>query len=196
MQKKKILIILGHPNKNANCGSFADAYEAGAKEGGHEVKRINIGDLAFDPILHKGYLEIQQLEPDLVTAQEDIKWADHLVIIHPIWWGGMPAIFRGFFERIWVPHFAYVFRKEGFFKGILWDKLLKAKTARIIIAMDNWPLFAQIQFGDTTHELKRCVLGFAGIRARVTSIGGMKFMSDVKKETWRTKLHAIGKKGK
>ncbi len=196
MEKKKILVLLGHPNKNANCGSFADAYEAGAKEGGHEVKRINIGDLAFDPILHKGYLEIQQFEPDLVTAQETIKWADHLVIVHPIWWGGMPALFRGFFERMWMPGFAYRFHKTGLFKGYLWDKLLKEKTAHIIIAMDNYPLIAKIQFGDTTHELKRCILGFAGIRAKVTSIGGMKFMNEEKKANWKAKLHAMGKRGR
>lgn len=195
MVRKKILVLVGHPNRGTHCEAFADAYEAGAKKSEHETKRINLADLSFDPILHKGYLAVQDLEPDLKSAQEAIAWADHLVIVHPIWWGGMPALFRGFFERIWLPGFAYHFHKEGLFKGILWEKLLKTKTARIVISMDNWPLLAKIQFGDTTHELKRCILGFAGVRASVTAIGGIKFMSDTKKEKWRKRLFDMGFQG-
>lgn len=192
----RILILLGHPNKNANGGSFADSYEVGAREGGHEVRRINIGELQFDPILHKGYLEIQKLEPDLARAQEDIKWADHLVIIHPIWWGNMPAIFKGFFERVWLPGFAYRFRKEGILKGYLWDKLLIHKSAHIIVTMDNYRLFARFLVGDVTATLRRAVLGFAGVAPiRVTKISGMKFMGEGKKARWKRTMWKWGKKG-
>ncbi len=192
----KILVLLGHPNKLANGGSFADAYEAGAREAKHEVRRINVGDLQFDPILHKGYLEIQQLEPDLARAQEDIKWADHLVIIHPIWWGNMPAILKGFFERVWLPGFAYRFKKEGVMKGYLWNKLLIHKSAHIIVTMDNYPILAQFLVGDVTATLRRAVLGFSGVwPIKVTKIGGMKFMSDVKKARWKRRMWKYGKKG-
>ncbi|MEK7129079.1 MAG: NAD(P)H-dependent oxidoreductase, partial [Patescibacteria group bacterium] len=83
MTKKKILILLGHSDNETTCGSFATAYEEGAKETGYEVKRVNLGDLKFDPILHKGYKVIQELEPDLLALQNDFRWAEHIVLFYP-----------------------------------------------------------------------------------------------------------------
>ena len=80
-KKKKIFILLGNPDSETYSESLAKAYEEGAKEAGHEVRRVNLGDITFDPILHKGYKVIQELEPDLITIQKNIQWADHFVIV-------------------------------------------------------------------------------------------------------------------
>ncbi len=92
MTHKKVFILLGHPDTDTLSGSFASAYEEGALQGGHEVRRMNLGDMQFDPILHKGYKVIQPLEPDLKTFIENVKWCDHLVIVYPNWWSTMPAL--------------------------------------------------------------------------------------------------------
>jgi putative NADPH-quinone reductase len=56
-----------------------------------------------------------------------------LVWIHPVWWGGLPAITKGFIDRLFLPGMAYKYRDNS----ILWDKLLKGKTARIITTLDQ-----------------------------------------------------------
>jgi NAD(P)H dehydrogenase (quinone) len=183
--KKKILVFLGQEDKETFCGDLADHYEKGAREAGAEVKRINIGDLKFDPLLHKGYKEIQALEPDLAMVQEAIKWCDHFVLIYPMWWSAMPAILKGMIDRMFLPGFAYHF----FHNGMGWTKLLKGRSADVFITMDSWPMVQRFLFGDSTNEISRAILGFAGIHpVKVKKIGPVKTMSDAKKESWKEEM--------
>ena len=85
--KPRILVILGHPDGASFCGALAEAYAKGAREAGAEVDLLRLGDLDFDPVLRKGYREVQLLEPDLLEAQERVTWAQHLVFVYPTWWG-------------------------------------------------------------------------------------------------------------
>lgn len=190
MNKKKIFILLGHPDKETKSGYFADSYEKGAREAGHEVKRINIGDLKFDPILHKGYKEIQMLEPDLITVQESIKWCDHFVVFYPSWWSTMPALLKGMFDRMWLPGFAFNFNKDKF--G--WIKRLKGRSALVVVCSDSHPIIARIIMGDSTNEIKRGVLKFAGFSpVNILKVGPLKNISQKKKEKWSKELFELGK---
>jgi len=189
--KKKITIIIGHPDKNTYCGELARRYEKGAKEAGHEVRVVAIGDLKFDPILHYGYKVIQPLEPDLIKVQEDIKWAEHLVIVYPNWWGTMPALLKGMFDRMILPGFAFRFHKNGY----MWDKLLSGRSAHVYITMDSPPLIARMMFGDNANEIKRDILGFIGFSpVSITKIGAIKMMSDDERVHWLEKVEKHGKK--
>lgn len=78
---KNILVILGHPDADSFCGALAQRYIKGAQAAGHEVRQLEVGKLAFDPVLHQGYAAIQPLEPDLLAAQEAITWAQHIVLV-------------------------------------------------------------------------------------------------------------------
>ena len=191
MKIKKVYVFLGHTDKQSACGYFADAYENAAREAGHEVRRANIGDLQFDPILHSGYKVIQELEPDLKQVQEDIKWADHIVIVYPNWWSSMPAILKGFFDRTFLPGFAYHFNKNH----TTWHKLLKGKTGRVIVTMDNWPCLARFLFGDYTNEIRRAILGFSGIHpVRVNKIGPIHKFTPHKMEHWHKEIKKLGRR--
>ena len=194
---KKIFILLGNTDRETSAGSFADEYEMGAKEAGHNVHRINIGELSFDPILHKGYKEIQELEPDLLRVQEEIKWADHIVILYPNWWCSMPAILKGMFDRIWLPSFAFNFKKdkEGNRTSKL-IKLFKGKSARVIVTTGSHPIMIWFHFGDFTNEIMRGILGFSGISpVRLTTLGPSEGATEKCKEQWRNKVYKLGKRG-
>ena len=161
MQHSRIFILLGHSSTESLCGAVASAYELGALEAGHEVRRMNMGEMRYDPILHAGYQKIQELEPDLQTFQANVRWADHLVIVYPNWWSAMPAGLKGIFDRAWLPGFAYNFYKDG---RLGWQKRLKGKSARIITLSNAHPWLTWLFFGEFTNELSRATLGFAGIR--------------------------------
>ncbi|MEW6470549.1 MAG: NAD(P)H-dependent oxidoreductase, partial [Bacteroidota bacterium] len=90
---KKILIIQGHPDAESFCFVLGEAYKRAALKSGADVKEIIVRELDFNPNLQFGYRKRTELEPCLVEAQEKIRWADHIVIIHPVWWGSLPAIF-------------------------------------------------------------------------------------------------------
>ncbi|MEX0930437.1 MAG: NAD(P)H-dependent oxidoreductase [Candidatus Paceibacterota bacterium] len=185
-----VYILVGHPSPDKTfCDAIADAYERGARERGYAVIRQDIAKLTFDPILHKGYEVVQELEPDLVEVQKNIKWADHIVLIYPNWWSSMPALLKGLFDRIWLPGFAYHFHRFS------WTMLLKGRTARLIITLDNHPIIASLVFGDYTDEVQNTLLEFAGIRPTdVSSFGSLKFRSERGRQRLLAKAYRMGRR--
>lgn len=188
-QKKKIFILLGHPDNDSFNWTLAEEYTRGAEEAGHEVRRMNLGEMQFDPILRHGYRSIQELEPDLKSFQENVSWCDHFVIFYPTWWSTMPALLKGIFDRAWLPGFAYKFTSS-----YTWQKLHKGKTARVVITSDNIPFAQYILFGDTSNEISRAILGFAGFKVRVKKFGSLKhFGSTGRRERIKSKVYNFGK---
>ena len=196
-RKKKIVILLGHPDSGPTLsGEIALLYEMAAKKAGHEVRRFNVGDLKFDPVLHKGYKAIQELEPDLKALQAAINWCNHFVIVYPNWWCTMPALLKGIFDRIWLPAFAFSMRKNKQSLPVFgWKKLLKGKTARVFVLSGTHPFFLWLLMGDYTNEIKRSVLWFAGFKAKVSRFGPSDQVPEWKKNEWRRKTARLGKLG-
>lgn len=196
MASKKIYILLAHPtpdNFDATfSGALASTYEKAAREAGHEVVRCNLGQLSFDPILHRGYKEIQELEPDLKDVQKDMDWADHLVIIYPNWWNTMPALLKGLFDRMWLPGFAFNFDKINH-KVV---QRLKGKTARVVIASGTYPAWKiRWLYGDFKNEIQRGILEFAGIKTKVTTFGPCEHVEGEQKRLWLEEIEYLGRKG-
>lgn len=188
---KKIFILQGNPVEDGMCDVLSRVYADGATKAGYSVRILSISDLKFDPILHDGYTKIQELEPDLIKVQENIKWCDHFVLFYPMWWSAMPALLKGMFDRMWLPGFAFHFKKNG----MGWTALLKGKTGRVIITMDSWPMVSRFFFGDSTNEIDQAILEFAGIKpTRVQKIGPVKTMSEKTKNYWKEKMQKWGAK--
>jgi NAD(P)H dehydrogenase (quinone) len=188
---KKILIINGHPNAESFNNGLFEAYKKGARTTGAEIREIVIKDLQFNPNLQFGYQKRTELEPDLLDAWEKIKWADHLVWVHPVWWGGLPAITKGFIDRLFLPGFVFQNRENS----VWWDKLLTGKTGHIITTMDQPGWYYWLVFGQgSINQLKKSTLEFCGVKpVKVTRIGPIKNSTLSWREKWLEKVEKMGK---
>jgi len=192
---RRIVVIDGHPDSRTERYGHAlvDVYVKGAEAAGHTVRRFALGALEF-PLLRTKEEHDRGVVPAAIRpCQEAITWAEHIVLVYPLWLGAPPALVKGFLEQLLRPGFAY--RIHGAGKV---DKLLKGKSARVVVTM-GMPAFAyRWYFGaHSLKNLKRNILGFCGIRPiNVTLIGMIYGMSDAGRKRWLTQLHELGREGR
>lgn len=193
---KRITIIQGHPDAQARhfCHALADEYAKGAEDGGHEVRRIEVATLDFPLLRTKEDFE-QGAPPDVIKqGQEAIGWANHLVIIYPLWLGDMPALLKAFLEQALRPGFAFEYQKSG---GMA-KKLLTGKSARIVVTM-GMPAFVYrwIFFAHSLKSLRRNTFWFCGIGPiRSTIIGSIEGMAEKHRLEWLDEMRELGELGK
>lgn len=189
---KNILIINGHPNKESLVFALTEAYQKGAIESGAAISVIHISDLNFNPNLQYGYRKRMELEPDLLESLEKIKAADHLVWLHPVWWGGMPAMMKGFIDRLFLPGITFKYKENS----VWWDKLLKGKTARIITTLDQPSWYYWLMFGrPSVNQLKKSVLEFCGVKpVKVTYVAIVKTSTAQLRAKWINNIYKLGLK--
>ncbi len=186
---KNILIINGHPNKASFCNALAESYFKGAQTSANTVELLNVRDMQFDLSLKDGYSRISELAPDVKMAQEKIKWANHIVIIHPVWWGSVPALLKGFFDAVLLPGFAFKYRQDS----PMWDKLLKGKTGHIIYTSDTpiW-LYKYFFSAPSVNQVKNRTLQFCGITpVKVTAIAPIRKSTDHFRKQWLDKVERM-----
>ncbi len=191
---KKILIINGHPNAESFNFGIAESYKNGALASNAQVENIVIADLKFNPNLQFGYQKRTELEPDLLDAWQKIQNAEHLVWIHPVWWGGLPAITKGFIDRLFLPGMAFQYRENS----VWWDKLLKGKTAHIITTLDQPSWYYRLFFGrPSVNQLKKSTLEFCGVKpVKVSYIGIIKGSEESQRKKWLEKVYNFGLQNK
>ena len=188
----RTLVVLGHPRTDSYCGSLARSYVEGARDVGVDVRLLSLGDLEFDPHVQTECPSDQPLEPDLEDAAAQIQWADHLVFVYPNWWGTMPALLKGFFDRVFMPGFAFEYFEDG--DGAGHRKLLDDMTAELVVTMDVPPwVYRWIQREPGTNAVKRATLGYSGIRTtRTTYLGPIETSTADRRRRWLERIERLG----
>ncbi len=189
---QKIVVILGHPAADSLCGALASSYVQSARAVGAEVRMLALGALRFNPVLGAGHYGDQPLEPDLLAAQADLLWAEHLVWVYPIWWGAMPALMKGFIDRVLLPGFAFKYRQGS----SLWDKLLQGRSAELLVTMDSPPwYFRWVTRMPGHHQMKKAILEFCGISpVRVHNFGPVRTAGEDRRLQWLNRAAQLGAK--
>jgi NAD(P)H dehydrogenase (quinone) len=108
----KTLIIHTHPNPQSYNGSLFRAVRQTLQTSGHELQVLDLYAEQFDPVLSLPERTAYMREPGWVEARvqnhvDALRWAEHLVFVHPTWWYGPPAMLKGWLERVWLPGVAF-----------------------------------------------------------------------------------------
>ncbi|WPZ33350.1 NAD(P)H-dependent oxidoreductase [Thalassobaculum sp. OXR-137] len=187
---KRIFIWVAHPKADSLCKGLADAYQSGAQETGSEVRRMDLSAMTFD-LNTDGYgADAPPLEPDLIAWQEAVAWADHILVVHPYWWGSMPTKAKSVIDRALAPGFAFKYHR----RGLAWDKLLTGKTADVMITSDTPPLLdTLIYWRPGRRVMRHQILGFCGVKTRrAVQFGPVKTATPEKIDGWIARSRKLG----
>jgi putative NADPH-quinone reductase len=192
---RRIVVIQGHPDPERRfCRALADAYAQGAAETGHQVRRLDVARLEFPILRTKGDFESGAPPEAVRQCQEAIGWAEHLLIVYPLWLGSMPALLKAFLEQVFRPGFA----TAGEASRGTWKKLLTGKSARIVVTMGMPALVYRWYFrAHSLKSLERNVLGFCGIGPlRETLIGMVEAKSEAKRLADLHRMRQLGRRAR
>ncbi|MCG2710765.1 MAG: NAD(P)H-dependent oxidoreductase [Candidatus Omnitrophica bacterium] len=120
----KYLIVYAHPNPKSFNHAVKERVEAALKKQGEKYSVRDLYLLKWNPVLGGADFNVSGKEKtpeDIKTEQQYIKEADVLIVIHPIWWFGMPAVLKGYIDRVFSAGFAYEYGPQGI-KGLLSGK--------------------------------------------------------------------------
>ena len=188
----KVLLVQGHPDRAARHfgHALAEAYLQGAREKGHQTRVLEVAAIEFPLVASAAEWQAGASAPAILEAQRAIAWADHLVIVFPLWLGDMPARLKGFLEQVLRPGFAIGEAKPG----RLPQKLLKGRSARIVVTMGMPAFFYRLVYrSHSVKSLKRNILEFCGVSpVRASLIGMVEGESASAHETWLAKMRLLG----
>lgn len=169
---RKILIIDAHPDpaRERLVHALAEQYASAARIGGHLAEVVRLCDLEL-PWLRSAKEFASPPVATIGAQQERFRWADHVVIIYPLWLGSMPALLKAYLEQVLRPGFAFAYGKG---KGLP-KKLLAGKSARIVVTMGMPSLFYRLYYrSHSVRSLARNILGFVGFKpVKVSLIGNV-----------------------
>lgn len=195
MSMKRIFILNGHPAAASLSKSMSETYAQAARNAGLDVRITHIHDLDFEMDFGLiGYGNQKPLEPDLEAIQQDIEWAQHIVLATPMWWGGLPAKLKGLIDRAFLPGWAFDTRtlKMGMPKP-----LLDGRTGRIIVTSDTPDfLFGVFYRKALFRQIKGQIFHFVGIKPlKITHFSPAGKAGPAKFSQWLNKVEEMGRRG-
>ena len=196
---RRILVVVGTPLPDTLTHALAGAYLEGARGAGAEVRVI---DLARDPIPDHPRVRDQlrvprtdadlALDPDVARYLDDVLWADHLVVLHPQWWGTVPAALKAFIDRVFLSGGTFRYRE----RSAVSDRLLSGRTARVVMTMDSPRFWNHLVYRNAAEtSLTRATLGYCGVRTiGVTRFSPVRFSDDAARGAWLDRVRHLGEK--
>jgi len=195
----RILVVFNHPYEKSYCSAILASVQKGLERAGHELDLIHLDRDEFDPVMRSRDLKafvLARTDPEGADALLDeqvrdykirIQQADHIVFIFPIWWELMPAIMKGFIDKLIFPGIVYDYNDSG---TRMHCRLENLSGVTMITTM-NTPSFAyRLIFGNAVKKaLLTGTFWKIGVKNREWfNLSGVKFASNQKRQKWLSKI--------
>jgi putative NADPH-quinone reductase len=191
----RTVVVFNHPYEGSFCNAVLEAVLTGIRRAGHEADLLHLDRDGFDPVMRaadlKGFKEGAPVDPKVLEYRERLEQADHLVLIFPIWWELMPAMTKGFIDKVIFPGVAYDYDTSGRWPRMVkrWQRL---KGVTLITTMNTHSFFYRLVFG---NAIKKALftgtfwkMGYG--RRKWINLNMVKFVAETKRKKWLGQIEA------
>jgi len=176
----KYLIIYAHPDIESHARITLQELESRLKELKKDYEVIDLYKIKFDPALSAHEMtnrNPEEANEQVKEFQQKITAAKILIFIYPVWWNGMPAMMKGFIDRVFSSGFAFKYVNK------IPRRLLKGRKAIVFTTTGTNKLLSCLFLGNRWKTIvAKDMLRFFGIKAKVYHIGNAYKLTDSNKE--------------
>lgn len=190
----KVLVVYAHPYKKSLNHAILEAFLEGLKEGAHEGDLIDLNQDEFNPVLNEGSLALyskgETTDSKVLNYQNRIKNAQYVVFIFPIWWANIPAVLKGFIDKVFLPLFAF---KKG--KRFPIPLLKCLKGAAVFSTMSSPKIFTNLWLRNPVKQsFVKGTLKFSGIKkVKNFNLSMVDRLNDKRAKKWLGKVRKFAK---
>ncbi len=183
----RVVIIFNHPYEGSYCNAILNSVKSGLEKGGHDIDIMHLDKDEFNPVMTAedllAFRNKQSIDAQAIEYVKRIKAADHLIFIFPIWWELMPALMKGFIDKVIFPGELYDYRSSGYSMVTLMKNI---KSTTVITTMNTPSIMYKLLYGNAIKKaLIKGTLKKTGCKnVKWLSLNMVKASSKEKKVKW------------
>jgi putative NADPH-quinone reductase len=166
----RVLVVYCHPVPESFAAAAHQVVLQALSAAGHEVTDVDLYAECFDPVMSRqerlDYLNTARNERLVQRYDDQLAVAESLVLVYPAWWYGMPAMLKGYFDRVWLPGVAFDVTPDGKVKT---DRLKRLRCVLVVTTYGGSWWLVRVALGDPARKLiSRAVRSLCAPDCKVT----------------------------
>ena len=166
----RVLVIYCHPVAESFAASAHATVLQALADAGHEVTDVDLYAENFDPVMSRqerlDYLNTDRNERPVKRYDDQLEWAEALVLVYPSWWYGMPAMLKGYFDRVWLPGVAFDVLADG---TVSTERLQRLRRIVVVTTYGGSWWMVRLALGDPARKvIGRAVRALCGRGCKVS----------------------------
>lgn len=189
----RVVIVFNHPYEGSYCNAILNSVKSGLDKAGHEVDVIHLDNDKFNPVMTGedllAFKNKKSIDAQAIEYIQRVKAADHLVFIFPIWWELMPALMKGFIDKVIFPGETYDYTSSGYGMVTLMKNL---KSITVITTMNTPAIMYKLIYGDAIKKalIKGTFKKMGCKKVKWLSLNMVKMSSKDKRVKWLQQIES------